>query len=147
MTTVTIRRAETGDAEGLGRCLDAAYAQFAARIPDLPSMSEDCAGEIERNLVWVAEADGRIVGVLVLSPRDGYMLLVNVAVHPETRGTGAGRTLLALAESEAVRRGYDEMRLKTHAEMPETVGLYTRNGWAETGRDGNTISMRKSLAG
>ena len=147
MTAVTIRRAEIADAEGLGRCLDAAYAQFAARIPDLPSMSEDCAGEIESNLVWVAEAGGAIVGGLVLSPRDGYMLLVNVAVHPETRGTGAGKTLLALAESEAVRRGYGEMRLKTHAGMPETVGLYKRNGWTETGRDGNTISMNKALAG
>lgn len=147
MGTITIRRAGFHDAEGFGRCLDAAYASFAARIPDLPSMSEDCAGEIERNLVWVAEAGGAIVGGLVLIPREGFMLLANVAVHPDGRGTGLGRRLLTLAESEAVERGYAEMRLNTHADMPETIGLYARNGWIETGREGNTVSMRKALAG
>ncbi len=147
MTDVTIRRAGIEDADGLGRCLDAAYAQYAARIEDLPSMSEECAGEIAANLVWVAESGGGIVGALVLAPREGFMLLANVAVHPDMRGAGVGRRLLALAESEAARRGYGEMRLNTHADMPETIGLYARNGWTETGRGGNTISMTKTLAG
>ena len=31
----TIRRAELRDADGLGRCLNAAYAQYADRIDDL----------------------------------------------------------------------------------------------------------------
>ena len=147
MTDVTIRRARIDDADGLGRCLDAAYAQYAARIEDLPSMSEDCAGEIAANLVWVAESGGVIVGALVLAPRNGYMLLANVAVHPEGRGTGLGRRLLTLAESEVAERGYAEMRLNTHVEMPETIGLYARNGWTETGRQGSTVSMRKDLPG
>ena len=147
MTDVTIRRAEAGDADRMGRCLDAAYAQYAARIEDLPAMSEGCAEEIAANLVWVAEAGGAVVGALVLAPREDFMLLANVAVHPDGRGTGLGRRLLTLAESEAAERGYAEMRLNTHAEMPETIGLYARNGWVETGRSGNTVSMKKLLAG
>ncbi len=147
MTGVTIRRAAIEDADGLGQCLDAAYAQSAARIADLPSMSEGCAEEIAANLVWVAETGGRIVGALVLAPRDGFMLLANVAVHPDGRGTGLGRRLLTLAESEAAERGYSEMHLNTHAGMPETIGLYARNGWVETGGSGNTVSMRKLLPG
>jgi ribosomal protein S18 acetylase RimI-like enzyme len=141
-----IRRADERDAGGLGKCLDAAYATYAERIPDLPTMSENCAAEIADNLVWVADGDNEIVGVLVLSPRDGFMLLVNVAVHPDTRGTGLGKRLLSLAEAEATDRGFTEMRLKTHADMPETVGLYERNGWARTDQRGKTVSMRKSLA-
>ena len=145
--SIIIRRAWSADAEGLGGCLDAAYAQFKDRIDDLPEMSEGCAEEIAEHLVWVAEAEGRILGGLVLIPRDGFMLLANVAVHPDGRGTGLGRRLLQLAETEAVALGYGEMRLNTHAEMAETVALYARNGWTETGRKGTTIGMRKDLPG
>lgn len=147
MENWTIRRAELRDADGLGNCLDAAYAQYADRIDDLPPMSEDCAGEIAENLVWVAEAGGGIVGALVLMPGDGFMLLANVAVHPDGRGAGIGRALLTLAETEAVARGYAEMRLSTHAGMPETIGLYARNGWSEVSRQGNKVGMRKALRG
>ena len=58
MADWTIRRAKAGDAEGLGRCFDAAYAHYAEIIDDLPPMSEGCAQEIAEYLVWVAEAGG-----------------------------------------------------------------------------------------
>ena len=58
----------------------------------------------------------------------------------------ADTTPVSLAEAEATDRGFTEMRLKTHADMPETVGLYERNGWARTDQRGKTVSMRKSLA-
>lgn len=133
------------DSEGFGRCLDAAYAQYADHIDDLPSMSEDCAGEITRHLVWVVEAGHAIIGGLVLIPDDGFMRLANVAVHPDGRGRGIGRALLMLGESEAAVRGYAELRLSTHARMPETIALYTRNGWTETSREGSKVAMRKAL--
>lgn len=140
-----IRRAGTRDADGLGRCFDAAYAQYAERIDDLPPMSEDCAEEIAKYLVWVAEAEGTIVGGLVLVPSDGFMLLANVAVRPDNRGTGLGQRLMMLAETEAMDRGYAEMRLNTHADMPEIIRLYERNGWLPVSRQGKTINMRKDL--
>ena len=143
----TIRRAESRDADGLARCLEAAYAQQAARIADLPPVAEGCAEEIATQLVWLAESAGTIVGGLVLAPSDGFMLLANVAVHPDRRGTGLGRRLLRLAEREALAHGYAELRLTTHAAMPETIALYARSGWQETGREGNKVRMRKALPG
>ena len=145
MNDWSIRRARPGDADGLGDCLEAAYAEDAARIDGLPSMSEDCAGEIARHLVWVAVAGDTIVGGLVLVPGDGFMMLANVAVHPGQRGSGIGRRLLTLAESEALARGFAEMRLNTHADMRRTVRLYERNGWKRLGRAGKTIAMSKRL--
>jgi GNAT superfamily N-acetyltransferase len=145
MENWTLRRADTGDADGLGRCFDAAYAQYAERIDDLPPMSENCAEEIAKNLVWVAEAKGTIVGGLVLVPSDGFLLLANVAVRPDNRGTGLGQRLLMLAETEAMDRGYAEMRLNTHADMPEILRLYERNGWLQESRRGKTIKMKKDL--
>ncbi|NND50494.1 MAG: GNAT family N-acetyltransferase, partial [Rhizobiales bacterium] len=142
-----LRRAIVYDADRLGACLDAAYAQFAARIGDLPDMSADCAGQISENDVWVAESGDAIVGALVLAPGDDFMLLVNVAVHPRHRGEGIGGRLLMLAESETRGHGFSKMRLSTHAQMPETIGLYARNGWVEIRRQGNKVEMKKQLSG
>ncbi len=87
----TLRRAEHRDAAGLSACIDAAYAHYGARIPDLPEVSADCAEEIAKFKVWVAEVADVIVGGLVLVPDGGFMLLANVAVHPDHRGAGLGR--------------------------------------------------------
>lgn len=141
----TIRRAELRDADALSRCMDAAYAQYAARIADLPPVSADCAGEIARFQVWAAEVSDDVVGGLVLVPGDGCMWLANVAVHPDRRGAGLGRAFMALAQTEALEQGYRELRLNTHVDMPETIRLYAHLGWEQTGQDGNKISMKKML--
>ncbi len=141
----TLRRADARDADALAGCIDAAYAPYLARIRDLPPVSEDCGAEIANNLVWVVEANGRIVGGLVLIPCDDFMLLANVAVDLNMKGAGIGRRLLTFAETEAKDRGYVEMRLNTHAEMSETIDLYLRNGWSQLSRNGTKISMTKHL--
>ena len=63
----TIRRAEHHDADALSTCIDAAYAEYAARIADLPPVSADCAEEIARFQVWVAEIANDIVGGMMFS--------------------------------------------------------------------------------
>ena len=143
--TWTIRRAEQRDATALSACIEAAYADYAARIPDLPAVAADCAEEIATHQVWVAEVGGDIVGGLVMSPEAGFMRLANVAVRPDHGGRGLGRALLDLAEAEALAQGYRELRLTTHAGMPENIELYTHLGWQQDQRHGNKVSMRKLL--
>ena len=141
----SIRRADLRDADALSKCLDAAYAPYAERIDDLPAVSADCAKEIAEHQVWVAETATDIVGGLVLMPEDGFLLLANVAVHPDQKGRGLGRALMEHAEAEAKNQRYRELRLSTHVKMPENLCLYTHLGWVETGRTGNKITMRKIL--
>ena len=126
---VRFRRAEAQDAEALAACIDAAYAQYASRITALPPLSANCAEGIATCQVWLAEFDGTIVGALILMPEAGFMRLANVAVLPTHAGKGLGRALLSLAKKEAVGQGYREIRLNTHARMPENIRLYTRLGW------------------
>ena len=145
MRNWTIRRAEHRDANALSRCIDAAYARYAARIADLPAVSAECAEEIAKHQVWVAETKNEIVGGLVMIPETGFMLLANVAVHPDRMGAGLGRALMALAESESVDQGYREMRLTTHVDMPENVQLYEHLGWEQCESRGNKISMKKTI--
>ena len=145
MGSWTVRRAEPNDADALTTCIDAAYAQYAARIPDLPAVAANCAEQIAESQVWVAERAGEIVGGLIIKPQAGFMQLVNVAVHPNQRGTGLGRALLTLAESEARELGLQEMRLTTHVGIPENLRIYEHLGWVEEGRQGNKLRMTKAL--
>jgi GNAT superfamily N-acetyltransferase len=145
MDSSRIRRAQLADADALASCVDAAYAQYANRIKDLPLVSAGCAEAIAKDQVWVAVEDDEITGGLFLVAQDGFMKLANVAVHPDHSGKGLGRELINLSESEAKKQEYSEMRLNTHVAMPENLQLYIHLGWEEFARNGNTVSMRKFL--
>jgi len=140
-----IRRAQPSDADALVACIEQAYAQYTARISDLPAVADGCGEDIENNHVWVAVAKANIIGCVVLIPADGFLKFANLAVHPDHRGQGLGRNLIDFSEQEAKNQGYGEMRLNTHAAMPENIQLYSHLGWRETGRDGNSVFMKKSL--
>ncbi len=141
-----LRPAAAGDAAALAGCIDAAYARYAGRIAGLPPVSAGLDEDIAVNRVWVAVQGDRIVGGLIVAAQDGFLRLANVAVHPDCRGAGLGRALMARAEDEARRQGYTELRLTTHAAMPENVALYTHLGWRVDRTGGNKVFMRKAVS-
>ena len=145
VTTFTIRRAQASDAEALSNCIDAAYSIYASRISDLPAVSEGISEAIEVHRVWVAQIEHDIVGGMILVLRDDFMILENVAVHPENTGVGLGKALLERAEADCAELGLHEIRLSTHEDIPENVRLYEHLGWQETSRSGNKVHMSKQL--
>ncbi|MGI9510931.1 MAG: GNAT family N-acetyltransferase [Geminicoccaceae bacterium] len=140
-----IRPATKRDAVPLATCIDAAYAGYRKRIEDLPPVSEGIAGDIEANLVWVAELDRSVVGGLILVVRDAYALLANIAVDPDCSGMGIGRGLVEQAEAQCRTLKKAELRLSTHVAIPENIRLYEHLGWKETGRSANKVHMTKLL--
>jgi GNAT superfamily N-acetyltransferase len=90
------------------------------------------ASEIESRNVWVAEADGAPVGVVVLeSGKDPESLdLARLFVAPERLRRGVGRALLAYAAAEAKRRG---ARRLTILSDPNAAAFYERNGAVRIG--------------
>lgn len=145
MTSWTIRRAVTGDASALAKCIDAAYAPYRERIDDLPAVSDGVADDIENHLVWVAIHDRAIVGGLILALQDQVAVLANVAVDPASSRMGIGRGLIEHAEANCRALGKRELRLATHVAMPDNVRLYRHLGWREIGRSGNKVHMTKPL--
>jgi ribosomal protein S18 acetylase RimI-like enzyme len=101
--------------------------------------------------VRVLEDARGLAGILVVLPQDGYLLLDNIAVAPERQGEGIGRRLLAVAESDALQRGFDEFRLYTNAAMHENLAMYAKLGWQEYGRAKQAgyqrMFFRKKLGG
>jgi ribosomal protein S18 acetylase RimI-like enzyme len=148
---VRLRRASAADAEAIAELVDAAYRPYVERIGMLPGpMTEDYDEVIRARQVTVAERGETLAGVLVTGADPDGFFIHNVAVHPDQRGTGLGRRLLELAESQARRAGYGEIRLYTHEGLTESRALYERIGYAEYERrplEGfSLVYLRKRLA-
>jgi ribosomal protein S18 acetylase RimI-like enzyme len=131
-----IRRARPADRAAVEAIVNAAYAAYIERIGKKPGpMLDDYGPLIEAGAVSVVEQPaGVIAALVVLVEKPGHLLLDNIAVDPQRQGQGLGRRLVAFAESEARRRGHDELRLYTHLTMTENIALYRHLGFVETGR-------------
>ena len=149
---LTVRRAGEADVVVLATVAAEAYRHYVPRIGREPApMTADYAQAVRSGLTWVAEADGEVVGLLVLVVQPDHLLLENVAVLPSAQRHGVGARLLEFAEGEARARGLDEIRLNTNEAMTENLAYYPRHGYAETRRaeqDGfRRVFFAKRLAG
>lgn len=130
-----IRPAQQNEADAMRDVVHAAYQHYVARIGKPPGpMLDDYAARIANGEAWVLEDAGRITGILVLEEQADRFMLDNVAVRPDCQGSGFGRALMEFAETEARRRGWQEIVLYTHVMMTENQALYRRLGYVETGR-------------
>jgi ribosomal protein S18 acetylase RimI-like enzyme len=148
--TYTLRDAGPADAEDVAALVDAAYAHYVERIGGPPGpMTLDYEEVLARDPTTVAELDGTVVGVLVLTEDDEGFCISNVAVHPEQRGRGLGRELLEHAEAAGRSAGYGSIYLFTHEGMTENLALYRRIGYAEYARrergGATLVFLRKPL--
>jgi GNAT superfamily N-acetyltransferase len=144
---VLIRRAVESDAVALTARVADAYARYIARIGRRPKpMTADQGAAVRDHDVWVAvdPADDTVIGVLELILAPDRCFIEDVAVAPTRQGEGLGGQLLDLAESEARRRGYDEIGLETNEHFVENRAIYARRGYVETGRTivGGTVVIQ-----
>ena len=72
---------------------------------------------------WVAEAEGRLAGLMHLYDRHGGRMRADGYVHPELTGRGAGSRLLAAAEERALERaGAEPAGVQVTIETAHLVG-------------------------
>lgn len=129
------RPATLADRHAIEDIVRQAYSPYIARMGRPPGpMLDDYEALISDGRVFVIETEGVIQGLIVLIPEKDAMLLENVAVAPEFKGKGIGRSLLEYAERSARTAGYRAVRLYTHEKMTENIALYTRIGYVETHR-------------
>jgi GNAT superfamily N-acetyltransferase len=149
---MTIRPAMFADADAVADVVNAAYRPYIPRIGKPPGpMLDDYPRRIADGQVWVLDDAGGVIGVLVLEETPDAFLLDNIAVRPDRHGEGLGRRLLAFAEAEAIRRGWNAITLYTNALMTDNISLYARIGYVETNRVAekgfDRVYMVKGLAG
>lgn len=145
-----IRVAQIEDATAITECVATAYRHYVDRIGRPPGpMLDDYREVIQQHQVFVLVDGMNIVGVLVLVRQARDLLLDNVAVRHDYQGRGLGRQLMALAEEEAMRMGFNTVTLFTNERMTENLELYKRLGYIEkerkTERGYQRVYMRKRL--
>lgn len=93
--------------------------------------------EMEQNRVarcWVIRADERVVGYVCLWEIGDEVHVTNIAIRPESRRRGLGRTLLANVLEDARHRQLRVVGLEVRPSNQEALGLYESFGFKVVGR-------------
>ncbi len=165
MTEIVIRAYEEGDAPIVGRLIADTYSEYNlgflpvdarapflgpfqnARSPDV-AHQEAIAGVIRSEMVFVAEVDGQVVGVL----RGRKERLASLFVKGDHHRQGIGRRLVEHFEHVSLERGVNVIRVAaTLYAIPfylamgykRSTGL--RSGWSFEGQGLPIQPMRKLL--
>lgn len=140
MNTPTLRvaRATVAD-EAQAAALFDAYRQFYEQPADLAASRAFIAARLARGDAWVALAwrGSQAVGLCQCypvfsstAPVPGPALLLNdLYVLPEARGSGAAQALMQAAEAHARAEGCVAMELSTARSNTRAQALYARQGW------------------
>ena len=124
-----IRKATLKDLPALCTCCVEAFRDYIPLIGRIPGpMLEDYGEAMEKDFLFVAEDQGKLLGYLLIKDGEGDFMWMDVlAAYPG--GTGVGRVLLAHCEDFIRSRGKSECRLYTHVKYDRTRGIYLRQGY------------------
>jgi ribosomal protein S18 acetylase RimI-like enzyme len=94
----------------------------------------------ERERLWIAEKEGRIVGSIAIVEAAGRSAQLRwLILHPTARGQGLGRKLVEEALAFAKARGYESVFLWTVNFLDAAVALYKSFGFEKTGEKTHQI--------
>lgn len=87
----------------------------------------------EQASALVALEDGRVLGYVGMMCVLDEGQIINVAVHPDARRRGVGRTLMEAAQTYAKERGIVFLSLEVRESNIAARSLYSSLGWEEQG--------------
>jgi GNAT superfamily N-acetyltransferase len=132
---VELRLATRVDEPAVRRCVADAYQVYVPLMSQVPApMLEDYVTLIAAGVVHVAELAGQVRGVIVAWPEVDHLYVDNIAVDPDSQGTGIGSRLLELADDLARANQRNELRLYTNEVMTSNLAYYPNRGFIETHR-------------
>ena len=148
--TIRLESPQQADVQTLIAELDA-YQQ--SLYPAESVYSLDLASLPPQSLLFAVARDAagtaRACGAIVVTPAFGEVK--RMYVHPDSRGLGLARRLLALLEAQALARGCRLLTLETGIHQPDAIALYARHGYRRRGPYGGvpddplSVFMEKPL--
>ncbi len=94
--------------------------------------------ESKRDLMIIAEIDGKIVGTCSLSSigqkiRVRHRCSIGIALYENVWGLGIGTALLSLLIENAIKNGYEQMELDVVSRNDRAIRLYEKMGFVKCG--------------
>lgn len=156
-----IRRWRPGeDVRPVTAMLHRAYAELAAmglRYVATHQDDETTRRRLAKDVSWVAEEDGRVVGTIAICPwtslrepaeayrRPGLWLFHQFGVEPEYQRRGIGTKLLAMAEDYARSQGAAAFACDTAEGAAHLIALYQRMGFEIAGEADYEVTNYRSV--
>ncbi len=146
MPPFLVRPAVHQDLAAIERCLAAAFAAYRDRytpaayadtVPDLPALER----RLQEMRMFVAVAEGSIIGALGAAAHGEEGHLRGMAVVPAWHGQGVSAALLQQAETELRRLGCRYVTLDSTEPLHRARRFYRRHGYAPSGRIGDYFGM------
>ena len=101
---------------------------------------EELAGEIDRGVeFWVAEEDGRMLGVMGIQDKGAVALVRHAYVLRDTQRRGVGTQLLRYVEKLVTK----PVLIGTWADASWAIDFYRRNGFTLTSKQQKERLLRK----
>ncbi|MBE5939588.1 MAG: GNAT family N-acetyltransferase [Lachnospiraceae bacterium] len=101
----------------------------------------------DRDLMIIAEVDGKIAGNCSLSPvgkkiRVRHRCSIGIALYEEYWGLGIGTALLKYLIEKAKEMGYEQMELVVVKRNEQAIALYKKMGFVECGGRPNAMKHK-----
>jgi GNAT superfamily N-acetyltransferase len=145
-TQTTVREAGAEDAEEVAAAVASLLTELGGRQPERPDLEAEVRALLADpagGSVLVAEADGKLVGVLSASWQRAihvsgvYATIQDLWVDEAWRSRGVGAELVEAIASQARARGVSRLEVglprETFAAIASTESFYKRNGFEHLG--------------
>lgn len=145
-TQAAVREAGAGDVEEVAAAVASLLAELGGRTPTRAEMEAEVQALLDDpqgGSVLIAEADGKIVGVLTASWQRAihvpgvYATVQDLWVDEDWRSRGVGAELVEAIASQARTRGVSRLEVglprETFAAIASTESFYKRNGFEHLG--------------
>jgi len=154
---ICIENASEKELEAILEVQKSAFIKEAERhhnyaIPGLNQSLGELANEFNHSLVLTAKLDGKIVGSVRSSCKDGICTISKLVVKPEFHKRGIGRKLLQEIEAKSKKQYHtaNKFVIYTAKNSFDNIGLYESAGYEKTAlelvaNDMPLISLEKKL--
>ena len=98
--------------------------------------------------VWIVESEGRVAGSMAWTDEGDHAKVRWVLLHPDLRGRGLARAMLAELLAEVGKAEYELVVLDTFSDLRVAAALYRSFGFAVVGsqpheRWGRTVELQR----
>jgi len=130
------RKVVPGDAEAIVELHERLYvAEYGMGQAFVDGVRDSVAAAIERGWpagggAWLVDSDDGLAGCLGLTDEsDGLGKLRWVLLHPDLRGSGLGRRMIAGAVAEGRHLGFERLELDTFGALRSAAAIYRSQGF------------------